>query len=252
MPICIAPCGVLRDSPNASATAVSEVLFGESVSITGAETQGFYPVRSEHDNYAGYALASEFAESSALADFHVIARATLLFPEPSIKKPPIMRLPFGARIRSRDDSSIVGWVQLQSGGWLRRDHLELANKGLQTSPLALASTRFMNAPYLWGGRSPDGCDCSGLVQVCHAACGLPLPRDSVDQERAVPHIGRLDDRQAGDLVFWPGHVAILIDAHTVRHATAQHLSVCDEALDAVIERAGEVRAIGRPELLRTR
>lgn len=244
---CIAPTCVLFDAPSTSATAVSEVLFGETVSVLAKAEAGFIEVECSHDAYRGFAHAQYFAETEAVANYRVSVRSTLVFASPNIKTPPVMRLPFGAKVCAEPTDADDDWAQLAGYGWVRQSHLHaLRDAPLDHSPLQFAGTHYLGAPYLWGGRSSDGCDCSGLVQVCHAACGLPLPRDSGDQEHALAHSISLAERRSGDLVFWPGHVAILIDPHHVRHATAHSLSVCDEPLDSVVARAGPIRSMKRP------
>jgi len=103
----------------------------------------------------------------------------------------------------------------------------------------------LNAPYLWGGRSTDGCDCSGLVQLLAAAKGFKVPRDSGDQERALLNDVDFDKRASENLVYWPGHVGILQTPDLLLHATAHSLRCCVEPLQDVIRRAGEPSSVKR-------
>jgi hypothetical protein len=120
---------------------------------------------------------------------------------------------------------------------------------MQSDPAAVAML-FQHVPYLWGGDSTFGIDCSGLVQQCLMACGITCPRDSDMQEAHFPHIGPAD-RKRGDLVFWKGHVGMLLDPATLIHANAYHMAVTIEPLEQAIERIGQkefgdVTAYARP------
>jgi cell wall-associated NlpC family hydrolase len=112
--------------------------------------------------------------------------------------------------------------------------------------------RFLGAPYLWGGRSGLGLDCSGLVQVALLSCGAAAPRDTDMQEMLgapVPDAEAMRGLRRGDLVFWKGHVGIMRDADTLLHANAYHMAVASEPLAAAAARfaprAGPVKAVRR-------
>ena len=262
------PVADLRAEPDAHATVTSQVLLGESVTVlerlggtgsTGGERAGeaWALVRAGLDGYEGFlplaALAPPTGSDAAAPTHAVIARATLLFPGPGIKRAPAVRLPLGARLRPVPGAAPTdeGLVEC-AGGWVHGAHLAPldAPPAHERSPAGLlaAAIRWLDAPYLWGGRTPDGCDCSGLVQGAARAAGIALPRDSGDQERALGREVSPGDVRPGDLVFWPGHVAVLAaDPALVLHANAHTLSVAFEPLARVEARAGTPRSVRRPD-----
>lgn len=132
-------------------------------------------------------------------------------------------------------------------GWVPACHLRPLGCWFD-DPVAVAR-RFLGAPYLWGGNSHAGIDCSGLVQLAFHACGLPCPADS-DLQRAMPGAAvALDELQSGDLAFWTGHVGIISGGGYIIHANAHHMAVAEEPL---IEAANRIRDAGHgdPALLR--
>jgi len=116
---------------------------------------------------------------------------------------------------------------------------------IDVTPLHLARSHFLGAPYLWGGCTPEGLDCSGLVQALAQARGLSIPRDSGDQEKALTNNIAIGEQKSQDIVYWPGHTGILVDPETLLHATAHSLSCVVEPLVDVIQRAGPISSIKR-------
>src|SRR5262249_49126340 len=156
----------------------------------------------------------------------VAALHTFVFPGPSIKSPPLEILPFGAKLHIaevRDRMAIT-----PSGGYVPAAHLKpIADN--EPDFVAVAE-RLVGAPYLWGGKTMLGIDCSGLVQLALSACGVACPRDSDMQERAlgVPIDLTAFELARGDLIFWRDHVAIARDRHSLVHANAFHMAVAVE------------------------
>jgi cell wall-associated NlpC family hydrolase len=178
----------------------------------------------------------------------VAALSTFAFPGPSIKLPPAAVLPMGARVPVKSEDS--PFAITREGHHLPRTHLALLDE--KAADYVAVAERFVGTPYLWGGKSVFGIDCSGLVQLSLHAAGIAALRDS-DMQQAT--LGRaLDstewhDLRRGDLLFWKGHVAIARDATTIVHANAHHMAtVIENTGDAIarIKAAGsELVAIKR-------
>src|SRR5205807_840159 len=150
----------------------------------------------------------------------ITALRSFVFPGPSIKLPPLEALPFGAKlsiVRVADRMATTS-----SGGYVPVAHL--APIGESERDFVVIAERFVGTPYLWGGKTVLGLDCSGLVQVALSACGVSCPRDGDMQERAlgtaVDHRARSFAFERGDLIFWRGHVAIARDCEALVHANA--------------------------------
>ena len=233
-------CGVahtpMRAAGAADAVAVSELLWGEGFDLFDvAGDWGFG--RSCHDRYTGWVAMAALRDRRDVVTQCVTARAAPLFARPDIKAPVLASLPFGARVAGVMADKFLA---VADGGYLHLRHLAPP----PATPLGVARL-FTGAPYVWGGRTPQGVDCSGLVQAALAACGIDCPRDS-DQQREVLGTGvDFAARHAGDIVFFPGHVGILVDADTLFHANAFWMATVEEPLADVMARGAAVLAVRR-------
>lgn len=223
---CTAPRLALRRAPDAAAEAVSELLFGEGLEI--ADVRGDWALgRCLHDRYIGWAPLAALALPGAEPTHRITARRAPVFASASIKAAVAHELPFGARLSGRIDGNFLA---LADGGFVHRRHVEAP-----PADRFAAAALFLGAPYLWGGRSPDGVDCSGLVQAALAVEGIALRRDT-DLQLAQGELVKFAAREAGDLVFFPGHVGLLTDPDTLLHANAHWMAVVAEPLADVIDR----------------
>lgn len=232
--------------PNHHCESSSELLFGESVLLLEQNPE-WCKIRCLRDGYEGFVETVACDLADLIATHWVNTKATLVFDSPDIKAPVIQRLLFGSQLALSDVGNCEKFLELGEGGFVWAAHCADKNTPLKSSMIEIAQKNYLHAPYLWGGRSTDGCDCSGLVQMVAMASGVSIPRDSVDQEAALRSDVEYDSRTAEDLVYWPGHVGLLTAQDTLLHSTAHSMRCCIEPLTDVVERAGFPSSVKRLE-----
>jgi cell wall-associated NlpC family hydrolase len=235
----------LRRSPMPDAALDTEALMGERATVYETTEEGWAWGQLDADGYVGFMPANGLAAPGPAPTHRVSALRTLVFPAPSFKLAPIGALPLGARlavVRSEGRFALAA-----SGGYVPAQHLAPVES--REGDFVAVAERFLGTPYLWGGKTGLGLDCSGLVQVALSACGFPCPRDTDMQQTAVGDVVVDGPRRRGDLIFWRGHVAIARDASTVIHANAFHMAVAIEPIEQAIARIrasdGEVTCVRR-------
>jgi cell wall-associated NlpC family hydrolase len=236
----IAPQAPLRREPRPDALLGTEALKGERVIVYEDNAEGWSWGQLAADRYVGWLPSAALALPGPVPNYKVAALRTFVFPGPSIKLPPRAALPLGAAlniVRIEERMAVT-----PSGGYVPAAHLVAI--GHKETDFVVVAERFIGTPYLWGGKTTLGIDCSGLVQVALSACGLSCPRDSDMQEGAL---GAPVDHQAtsfqfarGDLIFWPGHVAIARDQESLIHANAFHMAVVIEPIAETITRVRDM------------
>ena len=244
----VAASAPLRRSPQADAPLETEALFGETVAVYD-DSEGWAWAQLERDQYVGYLPSAALGAPSA-PTHRVAALRTHAYPGPAIKLPPRMGLSLGAELRvvGREGDFAVSQDRLYL--WSRH----LAELGAREPDAVAVAELFLEAPYLWGGRTSEGIDCSGLVQTALIAAGIASPRDSDMQEAALGEPIAIDDPKAplarGDLLFWKGHVGIMRDPVTLLHANGWHMKTVCEPLAQACGRiaangGGQVTSVGR-------
>lgn len=235
----------LRARPDPDAPLVTEALFGERVTIYD-EDDGWAWGQLEADGYVGW-MPSRLLGAPAPTTHRVCAVRTFVYPVPSIRRPQSMVLSLGSDIEVVGHEGVFLAVP---GGFVFEKHLAPLGS-IESDPVTVAE-QFLGTPYLWGGRTSLGLDCSALVQAALNACGIACPRDSDMQEHALgaPVAGGLEDARRGDLLFWKGHVAMVRDAGSMIHANGDTMTVAIEDIRSGLARiaaAGDpLRAVRRP------
>lgn len=218
------------------------LIHGDAVTVIDRQ-EGHAFVQAAKDGYCGW--LAEGALGPALAATHrVTSPATHLYPEPRVQAPPRLPLYLNARLRVTGVSG--AWAETPAG-FVPLAHLSPLDMPAE-DPVAVAET-LLHAPYLWGGNSVAGVDCSGLVQLAFHAANRPCPGDSDLQRSLGREIPEDAPLQRGDLLFWKGHVALVAAPDRLLHATAHGMCVRLEPLAPALAR---IHATGTPLLHRRR
>ncbi len=246
-----APAAPIRVAPRFDAALATEALSGEIVTAYEFR-EGWAWVQLHDDGYVGYTPLDCLSGMIEDNSHRVSARLTYLYPAPDMKRPPITKLSFSSTVAPI--GKLEGrFAELSRGGFIFADHLVGIRE--RAKDFVRVAERFVGVPYLWGGKTALGIDCSGLVQIAMRAAGLPCPRDT-DMQMARSgqplDTSNLEAIQRGDLLFWKGHVAIAQSADWMIHASGFHMEVVVEpirrALDRTAESHGPLLAILRPQL----
>ena len=225
----------LRSQPSAEAEQLTQALMGERITIYDRNDEGWAWGQLLSDGYVGWVADRALAEPRAVPTHKITVLRTLAFPGPSIKLPPIETLVMGSVVRVIRQDEVFALTQ--EGWYLPARHLRPLD--WQEDDFVAVAERFVGTPYLWGGKSSLGIDCSGLVQIALSSSGIGCPRDSDLQQQGLGRALSAEESprlQRGDLLFWKGHVAIARDAETILHANAHHMATVTEDTQEAIAR----------------
>ncbi|MFC0282694.1 NlpC/P60 family protein [Camelimonas abortus] len=246
----------VRRAPRRDAPLDTEALCGEAVDIYDVDDEGWAWGQLVADGYVGYLPHDDLDDGEPAASHRVAVPRTFIYPAPDIKVPPLGALPLNARVAAAQEAAAgsgaagaaaARFLRLAGGGFVYAAHL--APLATPAPDAAAVAELFVGAPYLWGGRTALGVDCSGLVQMALWAAGVRCPRDSDMQMQATG--AAPDTPRRGDLVFWRGHVGMMLDGERLIHANGHHMRVAVEPLETAAARiraagAGEIIALRRP------
>lgn len=231
----VLPFAPLHRAPSREAGLDTQALMGEAVTVYD-EHEGWSWVQLHEDGYVGYLPSAVLGELGETPTHRVSAIRTFIYPGPNLKLPTETLLSMNAKV------SVVGqegeYARLATGGFVYAQHL--APLDAREPDYVSVAERFLHTPYLWGGKTSLGLDCSGLVQIALQAAGIPAPRDTDMQEERlgtpVEITPELAGLRRGDLVFWNGHVGLMMDETRFIHATGYTMKVLIEPIAVAEER----------------
>lgn len=229
------PVTPVHRAPRADAMQLSQALMGETC-LVFENQDGWAWVQLARDGYVGFAPVESLSTTVMVATHQVVAPSTHIYPKPDLKTQPAISIPMNAAlsVTAREGE----YASLRQGGFVFAKHLAATTEHQQD--FATVAEKFLHVPYLWGGKTMLGIDCSGLVQVALHACGIKAPRDSDMQENDLGTAldpQNLEQLKRGDLVFWKGHVGIMQDGTSLLHANGHHMMVASEPLQVATERS---------------
>lgn len=217
----------LHPSPDRHEALDTQLLFGERVTVFD-ETAEWAWVQNEADGYVGYMRTGDLSGETLQATHRIRGLSAHVMPEPALKHPPMMALPMGALVTA--EGSEGAYSRLATGGWIYSRQLQALDDPLPD--FVATALDLTGVPYLWGGRSALGLDCSALVQLVLSFAGIAAPRDSDQQEAGLGEpLDWVEGEtlpERGDLLYGEGHVAIALDGEGVINANAYSMSVLVE------------------------
>ncbi len=231
----------------------TQALYGENFKVLEKHKK-WYLIELKDDNYKGW--TSEYNNKIFFETTHIVnVSNTWVLSSPNIKSKPLMKLFSGSKLKVLDFHETWFLVEVYknkiTNGYIPKSHLTKLNKHLHWLKII---KQFQNAPYFWGGKTINGIDCSGLLQLGTKFSGLNIPRDTHDQEKYFKNtifesksdnLKIFSDFKKGDIIFWKGHVAIIINKNKLIHANAHHMKVKIETIASALKRINQKYIVKR-------
>ena len=228
---CAGPACGLHEAPDAGSVQQDQLLYGETFDVLDMRN-GWAWGQARRDGYVGFVRSDALGPAKEAPTHRVSALRTVGLAAPELKAAARGVYSMNALVAVGEERD--GFLDAGPAGWIFARHL--APLGHFEAEPATVAERYFGTPYLWGGRDSLGIDCSGLVQQALYACGRACPRDTDQQMQAFPAEIGPDAVQRGDLIFWDGHVGMMLDEARLLHANSHHMAVAIERLSTVIDR----------------
>lgn len=238
----IAPVADVRETPDTEALRgklESQLLMGETF-VAEEDLGDWVRGKCGHDGYPGFVEKKYLSREFAAATHVVTAQRSQIYRDATMKSPVRATVGLGSQLTVVEMGE--KFAKLDDGTFIPAQHVAPVSARHDFVDVA---TRLLETPYVWGGRGGLGNDCSGVVQVSLALAGHSVPRDTEDQEKAIGRDVTAEPRQRGDLVYFPGHVGIMVDGENLLHANAHHMKTVIEPLATVIQRGSAVSSVRR-------
>lgn len=237
----IAPALALRRAAADDAMLETQALFGDGFTVYD-ERDGWVWGQSARDDYVGWAKAADLSDDIVTPTHEVAVLRTLAFSHPDLKSAPKLALSLSSLVAITETDG--KWAKAAHAGWIYRAHLRPIGEHAAGDWVSEAE-KFLGAPYLWGGKDSFGLDCSGLMQTAMASAGIVAPRDTDMQEASIGKAITIDlgNLKRGDMVFWKGHVGVMLDETRLLHANAFHMMT---AIEPVREAVARIEAVAGP------
>jgi cell wall-associated NlpC family hydrolase len=224
----------VRSAPRSDASQTTQALMGEAVAVFEIKHDWAW-CQLGRDGYVGYVPAGALVEGTREASHQVAVPSTFLYPDADLKTAPYTAIYMNSPLNVVEDGD--KWSRIDDGRYVFTRHLRPLGE-TAAEPVEVAQL-FEHAPYLWGGRTALGLDCSGLIQTAFQACGRACPRDTdmIERELGVAlAFGDAAVLQRGDLVFWKGHVGMMVDRQRLIHTNGHHMLTVIEPLSDALAR----------------